>query len=203
VETEQNYDIWIYNLVTKGVVEMISPLNGIPTYSRNNKNGFASSILAWLGGANQTTGLRTFQGFQLYSADFLNSLFLPPACVTALTATIDCDDQVKSSSIPAWRGPLGDKNTTDSICDSGYGNSVASYFNMVQSSCAGYNITDAPATMLGGYIWQGYNETCAKDPNTGSYCNGTVSLMLTLTLNKLANMVYQSIQILSISALVM
>lgn len=55
---EESYDVWIYNLFTIGNVEMISPFQGKPIIAAQNRNGFASSILAWLGGANQTAGPR-------------------------------------------------------------------------------------------------------------------------------------------------
>lgn len=47
---DQRSDVRIYNLVTAGSVEMISPAGGIPTLAQPNKNGFGSSILAWASG---------------------------------------------------------------------------------------------------------------------------------------------------------
>lgn len=175
---EQSSNIWVYNLVTKGVVEMISPLNGVPTLSAANQNGFTASLLAWLEGANQTTGERTFPGFQLYTDDFISTLNLPSICATALTASIYCNNLLSTYTTPQWAGSLGNITLTNSVCDSGCGSSLASYFNTVQSACSGYNITGAPPTMLGGYVWQGYNETCLKDPTTGQYCNGKCFLKL-------------------------
>ncbi|KAI7762955.1 hypothetical protein LZL87_013057 [Fusarium oxysporum] len=46
---EQSYDIWAQNLVTLGSIEIVSPLNGVPTLGKLNRNGFTSSIPAWLG----------------------------------------------------------------------------------------------------------------------------------------------------------
>jgi hypothetical protein len=57
-KVEQSYDVWIYNLVTKGTVEMLNPVNELPTLAADNKNGFMSSILTWLKGSNDTTGER-------------------------------------------------------------------------------------------------------------------------------------------------
>ncbi|KAL2004769.1 hypothetical protein VTN00DRAFT_3297 [Thermoascus crustaceus] len=59
-QVEESHDLWIYNLVTKAMVEMISPVGEVPTYARDNKNGFMSSILAWLKGSKETTGQRHF-----------------------------------------------------------------------------------------------------------------------------------------------
>lgn len=47
-EVVQSFDIWIYNLCTKAVKEMISPLGEVPTLGSDNKNGFLSSIMAWV-----------------------------------------------------------------------------------------------------------------------------------------------------------
>ncbi|PWY72268.1 pectin lyase-like protein [Aspergillus heteromorphus CBS 117.55] len=46
--SQSSTDTWIYNLVTKGTVEMIRPVGETPTYAANNVNGFMSSILAWI-----------------------------------------------------------------------------------------------------------------------------------------------------------
>ncbi|KAK7414980.1 hypothetical protein QQX98_006213 [Neonectria punicea] len=45
-EMQESYDLWVYNLCTKGIVEMVTPQNSTPTYARDNVNGFLSSILA-------------------------------------------------------------------------------------------------------------------------------------------------------------
>lgn len=132
---EESSEIWIYNLVTKGVVEMISPLNGIATLSSANQNGFTASLLAWLEGANQTIGDRNFTGFQLYDTDFISSLSLPTTCVTALTASIYCDDLLATYTSPQWAGSLENDTLTDSVCEVGCGTSLASYFNTVESAC--------------------------------------------------------------------
>jgi hypothetical protein len=55
-EIEQSSDIWIYNLCTKAIIEMVTLFQGVPTYAQDNVNGFLSSILAWLGGSEQTAG---------------------------------------------------------------------------------------------------------------------------------------------------
>jgi hypothetical protein len=174
VDIEQSSDIWIYNLVTKGAVEMITPYNGVPTNSSANQNGFTASVLAWLEGANQTIGSRVFPGFQVYSPDFISTLGLPATCQTALTASIYCNSLVSTWTSPAYRGSLDNRTLTISVCDAGCGSSLATYFNTVNSACAGYSITGAPPTMLGGYMWEGYNETCLA--NTVAvpieYCNG-------------------------------
>lgn len=44
--TEKSQDIWIYNLITVEVVEIMNPFNGNATMAAQNRNGFASSIVA-------------------------------------------------------------------------------------------------------------------------------------------------------------
>ncbi|KAF7946088.1 uncharacterized protein EAE97_005126 [Botrytis byssoidea] len=171
---EQSTEIWVYNLVTKGSTEMVSPVNGVATFSMPNQGGTVASLLAWLEGADQTIGIRNFTGFQLYQEDFVSTLELPNTCLTALTASIHCDSLLATYTTPQWAGSLENDMLTDSVCDPGCGSSIAFYFNTVSSSFAGYNITSAPPVMLGGFVWKGYNETCLKDPTSGLYCNDLI-----------------------------
>ena len=175
-EVEQSSDIWIYNLCTKAIEEMISPVDGTPTYARDNTNGFLASILAWLQGSNNVGGKRRFDGYQVWTPGMLEFLhlemILPPTCISALTEVIRCDPLTKEFMIPKMRGSPGDKNKTDSVCDAGCGQDLKKYFDGVTIACAGYQISDALPAMRGGRIWAGYNETCLKNPTTGQYCNG-------------------------------
>lgn len=173
VEIEDSFDLWVYNLATKAVLEMVSPLLEAPIYAKDNINGYLSSILAWLGGASQTSGQRVFPGFQIYVLnDYLTDFKLPDKYNTALTAVIVCDPFVQTWRQPDWRGGLENDTLTDSICDSGCGISLSSYFENVQTSCAGYNMSGYPPTIPGGYMYDGWNQTCLKDTATGEYCNG-------------------------------
>jgi len=53
--------IWIYNLVTKAIAEMISPYGTQGPLASDNQNGYCASLMAWLGGAlnggSQDSGL--------------------------------------------------------------------------------------------------------------------------------------------------
>ncbi|TGO33454.1 hypothetical protein BHYA_0245g00070 [Botrytis hyacinthi] len=171
---EHSSEIWVYNLVTKGSNEMISPVNGAATLSSPNQNGSIASLLAWLEGVNKTIGARNFPGFQLYNQDFISDLGLPKTCVTALTTNIHCDDLLANYTTPRWAGSLENDILTNSVCNAGCGSSLASYFNTVDFACEGHDITEAPPTILGGFVWQGYNETCLKDPATGRYFNDVI-----------------------------
>ncbi|PGH27695.1 hypothetical protein AJ80_00710 [Polytolypa hystricis UAMH7299] len=173
-EVEQSQDLWIYNLVTKAIVEMISPANENATMAKDNKNGFMSSILAWLKGSNDTTGQRPLTGFTVFEPHSLPST-LPGSCITALTATIKCHDTVFSFWEPAYHGTLEDDSLTDLVCDQGCGNSLASWFNTVERNCEGYTLFDRPPNLFGGNMWTGWNETCYKDPTTDRYCNDIIN----------------------------
>jgi len=171
-EIEQSSDIWIYNLCTKAIVEMVSPKNSVATFARDNVNGFLSSILAWVKGPNETTGERTFQGFPLYTPDDVSDLDLPTSCQAALTQIIKCDLWVSRFEEPRYRGSLGNKTLTDSVCDRGCGESLKIWYDSVKITCEGFQITGALPTIIGGRLWAGYNETCLVDKTTGANCNG-------------------------------
>lgn len=127
VETQESNDIWIYNLVTIGAVEMISPVNGNATIAAANRNGFASSILAWFGGSTETTGVRTFQGYQLYTADNFLYSKLPAACQNALQAAILCDDVTRPWTQASYHGSSGNATLMKSICDAGCARSLTQW----------------------------------------------------------------------------
>lgn len=178
VQISQSTDTWLYNLVTKGMVEMVSPVNEIATLSANNVNGFMSSILAWVRENNKTIGAEQFPGFQLYDLADLDGL--TATCATALTQTIHCADYFLLYQSPMVGRPIGNTTVTDLLCDSSCGTSLKSWFDNVASNCANQTIGgDTPPTLLGGYIWEGYNQTCLKDPTTGDYCTGQLSLLTT------------------------
>jgi hypothetical protein len=176
VEIEESTDVWLYNLVTKASVEMVSPVEETPTLAADNVNGYMSSILAWVRGANATIGQRNFTGFTLYDADDLE--YLTSTCITALTGVIKCDSYLLRFQQPSIHGSLDNATLTDSVCDAACGTSLKSWFDTVSLSCSGQNITGALPTKVGGYIYQGYNETCLKDPTTGDYCSGKFSVYL-------------------------
>lgn len=169
-EIENSDNIWIYNLATKAIVEMVSPVGETPTYAANNQNGFLSSVMGWVREPNTTIGRRNFEGYQLYKMDWLKDL--PLGCKTALSQVIKCARYTTTFSERRYRGSFGNSTLTDQICDPGCGTSLKSWFDNVSVACRGYNVTYAIPTKVGGTIWQGYNETCLKDTASGQYCNG-------------------------------
>ncbi|KAL5042121.1 hypothetical protein BDW71DRAFT_217250 [Aspergillus fruticulosus] len=175
LEIEQSFNVWIHNLCTKAIVEMVSPFQGVPTYAKDNVNGFLSSILAWLGGAEKTVGEREFVGFSIYSTSSLENLDLPPACKTSLTERFKCDPYVSSMTRLGYHGSLDNDTLTDSVCEASCGKSLQQWYNSVERNCAGHNMTlGAPPVMYGARMWAGYNETCLKDEDTGEYCNAII-----------------------------
>ncbi|KAL4875747.1 pectate lyase superfamily protein-domain-containing protein [Aspergillus karnatakaensis] len=175
LEIEQSYDIWIHNLCTKAIIEMVSPLNGVPTYARDNVNGFLSSILAWLGGSKQTAGERDFPGFSIYSTASLEDLDLPTTCKTSLSEKVKCDPYVRSMTGVKYHGSLENDTLTELVCDPSCGSSLQQWYDSVERNCAGHNLTrGAPPVLHGGRMWAGYNETCSKDEDTGKYCNAII-----------------------------
>ncbi|KAH3629794.1 hypothetical protein KXW67_009487 [Aspergillus fumigatus] len=63
---EQSTNTWVYNLVTKGITESISPAGETPLYARDVQNGYTSSLLAWLHTGTGAIGKRKFPGFYLW-----------------------------------------------------------------------------------------------------------------------------------------
>ncbi|KAH7305819.1 pectate lyase superfamily protein-domain-containing protein, partial [Stachybotrys elegans] len=125
--TEQSFSVWIYNLVTIGSIEMISPLNGKPTLGKPNRNGFASSLLAWLGGAKQMTGRRDFAGYRIHDEGTAGLDVFPAACQNALKALVRCDNGTSEWTTPEYHGIMPDEVDVNSVCDAGCAQSISDW----------------------------------------------------------------------------
>ncbi|RKL15944.1 hypothetical protein BFJ63_vAg16419 [Fusarium oxysporum f. sp. narcissi] len=172
---EQSYDVWVQNLVTLGSIEMVSPLNGVPTLSKPNRNGFASSILAWLGGSKNITGQRTFKGYRIHTEKMLNINRFPEACQNALTSLIRYDNYTEEWTTASYHGVLPREVDVESVCDKGYAQTISDWRSAVDTYCG--NATwhnGAGAGVLGSFVSQGINETCQTD-KTGKYCNNIIN----------------------------
>lgn len=55
-EIDGTSDVWIYSLITKASIEMISPYEGTAVLGADNKINFCSQVMAWLGGADGSGG---------------------------------------------------------------------------------------------------------------------------------------------------
>ncbi|RHZ63004.1 hypothetical protein CDV55_105196 [Aspergillus turcosus] len=177
LQIEESYNVWIYNLVTKAINEMVSPTGETPTYASDNRNGFLSSLLAWVRGPKAVIGSRQFPGYYVWDsvADADSLTGLPSACKTSLTQLVECDPYTQLFLRDVYRGTLDNETLTESVCDEGCGASLKSWFDNVATDCAGYNVSDSAATKYGGQIWSGWNETCLTDPATGKYCNDVIA----------------------------
>lgn len=176
-EIEQSSNIWIYNLCTKAIKEMISPTESAPTYARDNKNGFLSSVLAWVRAPDDTIGRRQFLGWTVYDAaadaDLLKPV--PQICKTALTEVIKCDPHVRRFAELKYRGSLRNATLTDRVCDKGCGRSLKKWFDTVTVACSHQSLEKFVPTRVGGIIWAGWNETCLTEPSTGKNCNDVLA----------------------------
>ncbi|KAF9893487.1 hypothetical protein FE257_010799 [Aspergillus nanangensis] len=170
VEIAQSTDVWLYNLATKGIVEMVSPVNEKATLSTNNMNGFMASILAWVREQDEVIGQELFPGFQIYALENLNKVAeLSATCKTALSQTIHCAPYLETRQSPSVGQYFENSTDADIICAPSCGESLKSWFDNVSSGCMNQTLGNSHPTLLGGYIYAAYNQTCLKDTKTGNY----------------------------------
>jgi hypothetical protein len=160
---------------------MVTPVGELLTLAKDNRNGFLSSILAWVRTSSEITiGERNFTGFQLYKPESSMLANLTATCKTALTQSIMCHKMLSEWQRPAYHGLLESTHLTDEVCDKGCGRSLKNWYDSVSRVCVGQNITSPGGqglpVRLGGTVWAGYNETCLKDPETDAYCDGAYSV---------------------------
>ncbi|OGM39526.1 hypothetical protein ABOM_012090 [Aspergillus bombycis] len=174
---EQTNDLWVFNLVTKAIVKSITPLGHLPLWSRDVRNGYTASLLAWLFTKQEMIGKRKFDGFYLYDStwdeDLLSSV--SSVCKTAMTRLIECHEQTYMLSELQWRAGLQNDTLTDLVCEKTCGESIEAWFESVTLNCADYHQDDVVLTKPGGILWAGWNETCVKDPDTGKYCGDVIN----------------------------
>ncbi|KAH1817003.1 hypothetical protein KXX35_003279 [Aspergillus fumigatus] len=173
---EQSTNTWVYNLVTKGITESISPAGETPLYARDVQNGYTSSLLAWLHTGTGAIGKRKFPGFYLWDGEMDRDVLsgVSSTCKASLTRLVECHDQVYMLRALQWRGSMHNDTLTDLMCDKTCGQSLQLWFESVLAGCAreqDHVVLAEP----GGIIWAGWNETCVKDPNTGKYCGDAIN----------------------------
>lgn len=174
---EQSSDIWIVNLVTKAIVQSISPLGETAIFAKDARNGYLSSLLGWFRKAKDIVGQRKFTGFYFYDKTYQQEFLsqLSPICQTAITRLIDCDDEVYMFQKPRWRQGFDNDTLSDLVCSSSCGQSIETWFHQVTTNCGSNEETGAPFNMKGGATWAGWNETCAKDATSGKYCGDVIN----------------------------
>lgn len=174
-DVQQSKDLWIYNLCTKAIVEMISPWGGVATLSSDNVRGYLSSILAWLQGS-ESVGERDLEGFHIYTMADLDEIIQPLSgtCKTALTQRIDCYSHVETFGRLRYYGSLNNSTLTSLVCDTRCGESLQAWFDGVESECGPTATLDDGSllTLLGGRMLSAYHQTCLKDIDSGRNCNG-------------------------------
>jgi hypothetical protein len=161
-------DTWLHNLVTKGVIEMVTPKGEEPTLAANNVNGFMSSILAWI--REGTIGSSKFPGFLLHYPEELANLDLTPTCKTALSQRILCTNDLIEFQTPMVGKKYDVVTLYELACDEECGESLRRWYEDVSANCGDQRIGRAVPTLWGGYIWAGYNLTCLIDPETEAHC---------------------------------
>ncbi|KAG8161147.1 hypothetical protein KVR01_009411 [Diaporthe batatas] len=174
VEVEQSADIWLYNLCTKAIVELISPHNEDATMAADNLNGALSSVLAWLRGARETTGPRDFPGFRVYEPDDVEFFEAEDICKTALTELIKCHEDVEDFQSLSYRGSLENATLTDLVCQTSCGESLDRWVSTVERVCGPDATGDGPPVLHGARMYAGWNETCLEDKATGENCNDLI-----------------------------
>ncbi|VUC34340.1 unnamed protein product [Clonostachys rosea] len=180
-EVQQSFDLWVYSLCTKAIVEMVTPYKDLATLAKDNVKGFLSSILAWLQGSKEVSGPRPFPGFQLYTENSLRNVRVPDLYKKALSSSIFCDGYVQWFQQPSYRGSIENSTLVVSIYDEGRADSLATWFTSVETLCQGYNVSQQLPLTPGGRIWASVNETCVKDSKTGVYSSDVIDKFSTVS----------------------
>ncbi|KAK5651475.1 hypothetical protein OQA88_12482 [Cercophora sp. LCS_1] len=116
VEIENSAGVWIYALATKAIIEMVSPVKMAATLAAPNKNGYLSSVLAWLRGSTNIAGPR-FEGWDLFPNGSLADAGLTPGCEAAMYQTIKCDNIASTLAGDGPQGGIGNVTVLKQICD--------------------------------------------------------------------------------------
>jgi hypothetical protein len=125
-------------------VEIISPLGGVPTYAWDNKNGFLSSVLAWLKGSTGVAGGRELPGYRVWyraMLDHMPGVVLPEECKAALTEAIACDNRTERIW-DSWNQTCLKEPATGKYCGE-----VIDRFNKVSS------VEQMPGKYLCSFCW--------------------------------------------------
>jgi hypothetical protein len=148
-------------------------------------------LVQHLSGTSGPIGEREFDGFQIYHLDNPDIRGLTDTCQIVITQT-KCNGILRIYQMPTPPMPrriLRNPTPLDEICDAGCGRSLRSYYETVMAACEGQRMGGRKVAGLrsperaGGTVWTAYNETCLRDPVSGDYCNGIVTLFLRFTIS--------------------
>ncbi|KAJ5639538.1 uncharacterized protein N7484_007400 [Penicillium longicatenatum] len=174
---EQSSDVWIFNLVTKGIQQSISPQGETPIFSRDTKNGYTSSLLGWYREPTDIVGERNFTGYYLYSSPQDDGLLsgLSSTCQTAMTRLIDCPDETYAFLDRSWPKSYANKTTASMVCSHGCETSIKTWYQEVTKYCTTFDTKEDVMNFRGGISWAGWNQTCLQDPQSGKYCSDVIA----------------------------
>lgn len=147
------------------------------TANANDRSlGYSTDTFMALTAVNAAVGAANWTGYALYTAADLNSTNATSQCRLVLEATINCYNATMAwRSEPQYHGSLNDSNSQAAVCDPSCPSSLTAYINRVGRICKTWSFASgAPAALAANYIYYGWNETCSKDPRTGSYCNDVI-----------------------------
>jgi hypothetical protein len=113
------------------------------------------------------------QGLVLAATGSLTGIGLSSTCERVLYQTVSCNEFVGTFRTPAYRGYLGDNDFTASVCSSTCGTSLSIAHTRILGACASTpNLsTGYPVVSLIDSLRGGWNETCLKDPTSGTWCD--------------------------------
>ena len=117
----------------------------------------------------------TIASINLYPDDLSPSpVNLATSCISAINATISCDSAILPLAFQDYYGPVGNLTLQSSICDSTCGTSLASYREVVVSTCGAQKEVEQgyPVTYVGDLVGNYYNLTCLRDSTSGEWCTG-------------------------------
>lgn len=95
VSIETSSDIWIYSLITKATIEMISPVGGVAVLGKDNKINYCDVVMAWLGSA---TGGSSSKGV-IYRSPVSATVIPLSATTVPKGATLTIDRPVASNVV--------------------------------------------------------------------------------------------------------
>ncbi|EEY19831.1 glucan 1,3-beta-glucosidase [Verticillium alfalfae VaMs.102] len=95
VSIETSSDIWIYSLITKATIEMISPVGGVAVLGKDNKINYCDVVMAWLGSA---TGGSASKGV-IYRSPISATVIPLSATTVPKGATLTIDRPVASNVV--------------------------------------------------------------------------------------------------------
>ncbi|KAK3296411.1 pectate lyase superfamily protein-domain-containing protein [Chaetomium fimeti] len=108
-EIDGTSDVWIYSLITKASIEMVSPYEGTAVLAADNKIGYCSIVMAWLGGSD-TSEAGGKKGVS-YKSPILATVISFPATTVPKSQTFTLGGAVSTDVAQTPNG--GHQNTPD------------------------------------------------------------------------------------------